>query len=134
MYKNKLKNKTILIAEDDIFSFQLLSEYFSDTGAHIIHVKTGLEVIEMCKNIQDIDLILMDIKLPEKNGIEATEIIRTFRKEIPILAQTAGIMSNEIESLFSTGINDFIRKPYNKFDILEKVLKLLNINPNNISN
>lgn len=127
MYKNKLSNKIILIAEDDIFSFQLLSEYFSETGADIIHVKTGNEVIEMCKNKEEIDLILMDIKLPGKTGIEAAKIIRTFRKEIPILAQTAGLLSNEIENLISSGINDYIRKPYNKFDILEKVLKLLNI-------
>ena len=56
MYTNKLINKTILIAEDDNFSFQLLSEYFSKTGADIIHVKTGLDVIEICKNKQEIDL------------------------------------------------------------------------------
>lgn len=128
MYKNLLKNKTILIAEDDIFSFRLLTEYFSTTGADIIHAKTGTEVIEMCKNKPNIDLILMDIRLPEKNGMEAATIIRTFRKEVPILAQTAGILSNEIDNLFASGINDYIAKPYQKNTILDKVLILLNIN------
>jgi len=125
MFKNQFQNKTILIAEDDPFSFMLLSEFLSITGAKILHAKNGIEAVKFAQKNPDIDLILMDIKLPLKDGIEATKDIRRFRENIPIIAQTANAMTSEVEEFRTSGINDFITKPYKQFDVLKKIQKFL---------
>ena len=125
MFKNKFQNKTILIVEDDPFSFMLLFEFLSITSAKILHAKNGIEAVKLAKKNPDIDLILMDIKLPLKDGIEATKDIRRFRENIPIIAQTANAMACEVEKFYASGINDYITKPYKQFDVLRKVQKFL---------
>ena len=125
MFKNQFQNKTILIVEDDPFSFMLLIEFLSITSAKILHAKNGIEAVKLAKKKPDIDLILMDIKLPLKDGIEATKDIRRFRKNIPIIAQTANAMACEVEKFYASGINDYITKPYKQFDVLRKVQKFL---------
>lgn len=67
----------------------------------------------------------MDIKLPKKDGVEATCEIRKFRKNIPIIAQTAGAMECELEKFNSCGINDYIIKPYTQSEVLKKIQKYL---------
>ncbi len=125
MFKNQFQNKTILIAEDDPFSFKLLFEFLSITGAKILHAKNGIEAVKFAKKNPNIDLILMDIRLPLKDGVEATKDIRRFRENIPIIAQTAGAMACEIEKFYASGIDDYITKPYKQSDILRKVQKFL---------
>ncbi len=126
MFSNKLINKTILIVEDDVYSYELLKEYFLVTGAKIIHAKTGVEAIKCFKKqVKFIDLILMDIKLPQKNGLSATQEIRLFNKNIPIVAQTASVAHCEIETYLSSGMNAVISKPYRRTELLNIVLKYL---------
>jgi hypothetical protein len=104
----------ILIAEDEDTSYRLINMYLSKMCAAIIHAKTGLQAIEACKNNPDIDLILMDIKMPEMNGYIATKQIRQFNKEVVIIAQTAYSISGDREKAIEAGCNDYISKPISR--------------------
>jgi len=123
MFLSKLNNKKILIVENDISSSQLLFEFFASSKAHIIHARNGNEAISILKKNKDIDIILMDIKLPQKSGIWATKEIRRFNQNIPIIAQTASVLAQEIEQYKISGMNDFISKPYRQQEILNIVQK-----------
>lgn len=81
-----LSNLKILIAEDDETSELLLRTYLEPYASSILSAKNGLEAVEMFKNNQDIDLIMMDIQMPLMNGLTATEQIRTFNSKVVIIA------------------------------------------------
>jgi len=117
---NKLK---ILIAEDDETSEMLISIAVKKFGKEIIRAKTGTEAVEACRKNQDIDLVLMDIQLPEINGYEATRQIRKFNKNIIIIAQTAYGLHGDKEKTIAAGCNDYIAKPINKHKLLASIQK-----------
>lgn len=105
------KKLNVLIAEDDeicdILLTMLIDEY-----CHKIHkAKTGVEAIEISKNNPDIDLILMDIKMPMMNGYDATRSIREFNKNVIIIAQTAYGLMGDNQKALDAGCNDYISKP-----------------------
>ena len=104
----------ILIVEDDEASDRFLTKVISKITTKILHTQTGIEAVEICRNNPDIDLVLMDIRMPGMNGYEATQQIRQFNKELIIIAQTAfGLVSDREKSL-EAGCNDYISKPINK--------------------
>jgi signal transduction histidine kinase/CheY-like chemotaxis protein len=117
----KWKDKVILVAEDDAVNFRFLEALLQDTGVQILHARNGLQAVELCLTINKIDLVLMDIKMPELNGIEATRKIRSFNKRIPIIAQTAFSMDYEIVQCLEAGCNDHITKPIDIREFMEKV-------------
>ena len=119
------KNKLILIAEDELLNFKFLQEIFKKFGANILRTSNGIETVELCKKHPEISLILMDVRMPELDGFEATKMIRTFRQDIPIIAQTAYTMANEKEECLKAGCNEFISKPTEikiLLDIMNKYL------------
>ena len=120
------KNLKILIAEDDEGSEMLLSMAVKKFGDKIIKVKTGIQAIEACRNNPDIDLILMDIKMPEMDGYEATRQIRQFNKNVVIIAQTAFGLIDDREKALGVGCNDYISKPLNITHLKELILKYFN--------
>ncbi len=120
------KNKTvrtlkILIAEDDEVSEMLIDSYIKMFGKEILKARTGVEVLEACRNNPDIDLILMDIRMPEMGGYEATKQIRQFNKSVIILAQTAFGLSGDREKAIEAGCNDYISKPIKKEELQEMI-------------
>ena len=74
---------------------------------------TGFEAIEACRNNPDIDLVMMDINMPEMGGYEATEQIRKFNKDVVIIAQTANGMQSDRDEAIAAGCTDYISKPVN---------------------
>lgn len=104
----------ILIAEDDESSALLMTEIVSMYCDDVMHVWNGLEAVEACINHSDIDLILMDIKMPMMDGYEATERIRQFNKSIIIIAQTAYVITGDKEKALAAGCDDYISKPIDK--------------------
>lgn len=114
-----LNNIKILIAEDEKLSADYLNIVLSKSKSKILHAKTGTEAVEICKNNPDLDLILMDIKMPLKNGIVATTEIRDFNKEVVIIAQTAYAMSGDKQRALQAGCNDYISKPINVNSLVE---------------
>ncbi len=117
----------VLIAEDDSSSDILLTQFLKEIDADILHAKNGIEAIEIFKSNPDIDIILMDIKMPKMDGFEATREIRSFNEDVIIIAQTAYALSNDREEAIQAGCNDHISKPIIKkelFSILSKYAKL----------
>ena len=123
--KNNWKNKLILIAEDELLNFKFLQEIFKKFGAEILRSTNGIETVELCKKHPEISLILMDIRMPELDGFEATRMIRTFRPGLPIIAQTAYAMSNKKEECLKAGCNEFISKPTEIKTLLDIMNKYL---------
>ena len=124
--KNENKNKyTILIAEDEEVNFMYLEILILEKlkiPSKIIHAKNGKEAVDICKNIKDIDLVLMDIKMPIMNGFQATQEIKKILPTLPIIAQTAYSTTEDKEMAQKVGIVDFLTKPINK-ELLHRVLK-----------
>jgi len=121
--ENKVKNLKVLIAEDDEVSEMLLSINVSEFSNEIIKASTGAKVVEICRNNPDIDLILMDIQMPEMNGHEATRQIRKFNKDVIIIAQTAYGLTGDREKSIEAGCNDYITKPINKPELESLIQK-----------
>ncbi|NOU48663.1 MAG: response regulator [Bacteroidales bacterium] len=118
-----LKGKNIMIVEDVISNFQLLVAYLSPLGANIIHEAFGLPAIETLKRRNDINLILMDLLLPDIHGLEVAKKIREFDNEVPIIAQTAFAMYNDKKNCIDAGCDDYIAKPIRRNDFLEIITK-----------
>ena len=119
------RSKKILIVEDDVFSAEYLVEVLAETKVQIILSKNGLDAVEKAKSITDLDLILMDIQLPGISGDKATELIREFNADIPIIAQTAHAMSNDRERYLKAGCNDYLAKPILITDLFLALRKYL---------
>lgn len=115
---------TILVAEDVTFNFEYLQNIFASTGANILWAKDGIDVLNIFNN-QKVDLILMDIQLPEISGFDATRQIRQKNKTIPIIAQTGYTMDEDREKCLSIGCNDVLVKPLKIEDVLRTVSKYL---------
>ncbi len=120
--QQKLNNLSILVAEDDETSLQLITSLLS-LDNRILKAKNGKEAVSFCKQNTDINLILMDIRMPELNGIEATKQIRTFNKDVIIIAQTAYAMAGDKEKAMHAGCNEYITKPINKSDLFALLAK-----------
>jgi CheY-like chemotaxis protein len=90
-----------------------------------LHANNGQEAIEMCKNSDQIDMILMDLKMPVMDGTSAARQIKEFRPEIPIIAQTAYVYNDE---KLSNVFDDLISKPINREDLKQKMSRFININ------
>ena len=117
------KQFTILIAEDDYINYLYIKTLLDDFDKKlkILRAKNGKEAIEICNKNNDIDLILMDLKMPIINGIEATKKIKQFRSDLPIVAQTAYSTKEDKNKAITAGCVDFISKPINK-EILYKII------------
>ena len=97
-----------MIAEDDDASNLLFSKLIRSFGREILKVRTGRDAVDACKNNSDIDLVLMDIQMPEMNGYEATRLIRKFNQDVIIIAQTAMGLKGEKERAQEAGCTDFL--------------------------
>jgi len=116
---------SILVVEDDEKSAQLLAEMFANDPVTIYLAKDGKEAVNLVEK-NHIDLILMDLKMPEMDGFEATRIIRKRFPNLPIIAQTAYTFSDERKRAFEAGCNDYISKPIaiNKlYNIINQLLR-----------
>jgi len=112
--KNNLK---ILLVEDDECSEMILSILIKDYSRELLIARNGKEAVAVCENNTDIDLILMDMKMPVMSGFEATREIRLFNKEVIIIAQTAYTLIGDKEKALDAGCNDYISKPITKYDL-----------------
>lgn len=117
-------NKTILIAEDEDSNYRYLEMVLNKTKANVVWAKDGLEAIELCKQYIP-DLILMDIKMPNMDGLEATRKIKRVYPEIPIIAQTAFAMENDERLSLEAGCNSYLSKPIKANKLLEVLTTFL---------
>jgi len=122
MFRN-WENKVVVIAEDEQINYLFLKAVLKPTKAKIIWTKTGRETIEVCRS-EKVDIILMDIKMPDLNGLEATIEIKKDYPDIPIIAQTAYAMEEDEEASLKAGCNDYISKPIRPENLLNKMSNL----------
>ncbi|HEY5510350.1 MAG TPA: response regulator, partial [Prolixibacteraceae bacterium] len=113
----------ILIVEDDETSELFLRNAIKLFSKEILYARTGVKAVEGCRNNPDIDLILMDIKMPVMDGLEATRQIRQFNKEVIIIAQTAFGLTDDQKKAIAAGCNDYISKPIKKEQLLVLIQK-----------
>lgn len=118
---NGNKIKCILIAEDDEINFVYLNVLLKSKNTKIIRAFDGLDAISQCKNNPDIDIVLMDLKMPDVDGYSATRQIKLFRKELPVLAVTAFSGSEDKQRAIEAGCDEFITKPVKKDILVEKL-------------
>ncbi len=117
-----LKKLKVLIVEDDEISCSVLDKNIRKFSSEIIHAVTGPDAVHLCHIHPDIDLVLMDLRLPMMSGQDATREIRRFNKEVIIIAQTAQALSNDKKLAMDEGCNDYISKPID-FILLDKMIR-----------
>lgn len=106
----------------------MLEQILEPLGANLLWAQNGIQAIEFIKSNNHIDLVLMDIKMPLMDGIEATKQIKKYNPEIPVIAQTAFAMANEEKKLREQNFDDYIKKPLNTKDLFLKIESWLNRN------
>jgi PAS domain S-box-containing protein len=119
------EGKKLLIAEDDHSNYYFLYEALKDTGVEILWTKDGEETLAVFRSTPDLDLVLMDINMPLKNGYECTRIIKEERPDLPVVAQTAYAMSGEREISLEAGCDDYLSKPIKVKELLEILANLI---------
>jgi PAS domain S-box-containing protein len=120
------KSLTILVAEDEVNNYKFLKAVLLSKNVTLLYAANGEEAVTMCQQNPDIEVILMDIKMPVMDGITALKKIRKFRKNIPVIAQTAYVLEHDKQYFLDMGFTDYIVKPIAKeelFGIINKAIK-----------
>jgi len=119
VYKWNAKN--ILVVEDDETSAYLINEFLKGTGAKVSFTTDGKEAVEYVRDNPQTDLILMDILLPEKDGLTATREIKSFARNVKVIAQTSYAFSVYAQEAEQAGCDAFLTKPLNMSLLLDKM-------------
>ncbi|NLR90764.1 ATP-binding protein [Flammeovirga agarivorans] len=123
-----LNGVSVLLVDDNDFNILIASEFLKRWDATLYVAKNGEEALDQLKRTkQQIDIVLMDLQMPVMDGFEATKIIRSFEEdyyqELPIIALTADVASEEVFSLDQKGFDDFASKPFEPDSLLQKLIK-----------
>ena len=117
---------TVLITEDDEISYKYIELVLSrKTNINIIWAVNGKQAVEYCQLYEHIDIVLMDIQLPDIDGYEATRQIKTFRPNLPIIMQSANAYNDEWEKCLAAGCNAYVSKPIDLYVLFSKIDNLL---------
>ncbi len=116
--------KTVLIAEDEFSNYLYLEELLEGTDTKLIYASNGHEAVEICSKNNDIDVVLMDIRMPVMNGYLATKQIKSIRPDLPVIAQTAYALETDMKGL-RADFDDIIIKPINKAIFRQKMQKYI---------
>lgn len=116
---------TFLIVEDDAISIQFVNVLLKDFAKELLYAQTGKAAVEFVKNNTRIDLVLMDVKMPEMDGYQATKLIKEYKPNLPVIMTTAYAYPDDEKKAKEAGCDGFIAKPINKsalFTVIEEVL------------
>lgn len=117
----KWDNLEILIVEDDDDNMEFLRCLLTKNGAIVHLAKTGTRAIELVKQEKGIQVVLMDIRLPDIDGLKTTQKIKAIKPNIPVIAQTAFALYNDKEMCLANGCDDYVSKPINKDVLIKKI-------------
>jgi CheY-like chemotaxis protein len=123
--EDDLADKTVLVVEDDVRNVFALTKLLEGRGARIVIARNGREALERLEEHDDVALVLMDVMMPEMDGLEATRQIRTQAKwaDLPVIALTAKAMPDDRKACLEAGANDYVPKPID----VERLLSLCRI-------
>ena len=120
------KNYTVLVAEDDPLNFRYVELLLSRrTGINIIWAKDGLEAVNICKNNDAVDIVLLDLQLPELDGLHSLKCIKEKNPYLPVIIQTANSWNNEEETCTKAGCDAFFNKPLDMDQVLSAMHQCL---------
>ncbi|MDP4210774.1 MAG: ATP-binding protein [Bacteroidota bacterium] len=119
------KNYTVLVVEDEEYNYRVLYEMLKLANFTIIRAENGLEAVEKCQLLPQIDLVLMDLKMPVMDGYEATRQIRKQFPDLPVIAQTAYAHDINKNKALQAGFSDYICKPIDISDLFTKIREQL---------
>ncbi len=123
--KSADREYTLLVAEDEPTNYLLIESILESYPYRLIHVTNGEDAVKVCRKYKDIDLVIMDIKMPLMNGLEATRIIKKEKGDIPVLAVTAHALEGDREKAIDAGCDDYLTKPLKKGELVEKINSML---------
>jgi CheY-like chemotaxis protein len=112
---------TVLIAEDEIYNYYYMEELLKAMKIKTIHAWNGVEAVNMVKNNNDISLVLMDIKMPEMDGLTATKLIKELNPTLPVVAQTAYESIEDRDKATESGVDYYMTKPISRVLFMEIV-------------
>jgi PAS domain S-box-containing protein len=115
----------VLVAEDDSGNFKLLEHLLKQFECELLYAENGAQAVKLCKQNQDIKLVLMDINMPIMNGVDAMREIRKFRPSLPIIAQSGFILGSKNDLIENEGFNAVLSKPYSKDEVYEALDKFI---------
>ena len=119
--------KTILVAEDEDYNYQYIKHILGKQNVRLIHVTTGKQAVEVSRANPQIDLVLMDIKMPEMDGCEAAKQIKAFQPRLPIIAQSAYAMDSEKEQFGGSFFDEYLVKPININELRMKIKQFIEL-------
>jgi len=128
---SEIKDLKVMIADDDETSEMLMSMIVRSFSREVLTVRSGNEAVAMCRQNPDIDLVMMDIQMPNMDGYECTRQIRQFNKDVVIIVQTAFGLTGDKEKAIAAGCNDYVPKPVNIEQLklmIRKYFKNTNLN------
>jgi CheY-like chemotaxis protein len=117
--------KTILIAEDDDINFLVVKKSLEVNNFKLIRAINGKETVEMCRSNSEIDLVLLDLKMPVMDGLEAMKLIKLFRSDLPFIALTAFAFESDKKNAIACGCSDYLSKPFSGKELLDVVRKYI---------
>jgi CheY-like chemotaxis protein len=123
------KDRSLLVADDDVSAHALLAAILKPTGIKIYRAYDGSEAFAACIEYPDIQIIMMDIRMPEMNGIEATRLIRKYRPNLPIIAYSALNQPEYKHLMKKMNCNEFLLKPVHPDLILATLSRYLDPQP-----
>jgi PAS domain S-box-containing protein len=129
----KTKKPLVLVAEDDDLNLLYMDSVLEIIGCDRVHAVNGAEAVDHCRTNPEISIVLMDMKMPVMNGVEATRLIREFKPDLPIVAITAYAMTGDERHFIEAGGNEYLAKPINKQKLLA-ILKKYNPEANLLNN
>lgn len=118
-------NKTILVVEDEEINFFYIKEALSQTKVNLVYADNGLSALNMVQENPDIDLILMDVKMPILSGYETTRKVKKLRADLPVIAQTAYSLTGEKRKSMEAGCDGYLSKPIRPDELFETVARYL---------
>ncbi|WP_052345486.1 PAS domain-containing hybrid sensor histidine kinase/response regulator [Alkaliflexus imshenetskii] len=125
-HTKNLTCRTILLVEDDLYSHAYLDRLLTSKNYNLLHAWDGKEAVKLVMRNLEISLVLMDIKMPKMDGFQALKLIKNFRPELPVIAQTAYALSNDKEKAINEGFDNYLSKPISEtelFNMLSGTLK-----------
>jgi len=124
--ENKVKYKVLVVEDEDTNAFflKILITAIND-NITVLHANNGKEAVELCKADSEIDVVLMDIKMPVMDGYEAINLIKNLKPELPVIAQTAFASTDDKSKIIQAGFDDVITKPITKIRLNHLISKYL---------
>ncbi len=110
-YDFDFSDKVVLVVEDNVISFKLISAVLKQVKANVVHASNGRMAIDACGSDEHFDLVLMDMQMPEVDGLEATRQIKQIRPGLPVVATTANTYDENAEACREAGCDAFLTKP-----------------------